>query len=489
MPESEHDAADAWRSERMIPDRILLPLIVASALFMETLDATVLATSLPAIAEDFGESPITLKLALTSYLLSLAVFIPASGWVADRFGVRLVFRGALVIFTLASIACGLSDSIGGLVAGRVAQGIGGAMMVPVGRLVILRSVKKSELVGAFAWFTIPALMGPIVGPLLGGYLTTYFDWRWIFWINVPVGVAGVALATIFFPDIRGETRDRFDTLGFVLAGTGLATFVTGATTIGLGVFPTSIVATLLLVGTSLLSLYIWHSRRTPSPIIDLKLLRLTTFRTSIVGGLLFRTGAGALPFLLPLMLQLAFGMTPFESGALTFVMAIGAIAMKFIAVPILRIFGFKRVLIASALLAGLLTAAPAGFVQSTPVAVMLAILVLGGFVRSLQFTCLNSIAYDEVPSESVSRASAMTSVGQQLAMSIGISVAAIALSATSAGGAIVRGDFVVPFILIGSIGALSALVYWRLPPQAGEEISGHRRKIMTETDVVEISER
>lgn len=474
----------------MIPNRILLPLIVASALFMETLDATVLSTALPAIAADFGESPINLKLALTSYLLSLAVFIPASGWVADRFGVRFVFRAALIIFTLASIACGLSNSIGELVAARVVQGIGGAMMVPVGRLVILRSVKKSELVSAFAWFTIPALIGPVMGPPLGGFITTYFDWRWIFWINVPVGIIGVVLATIFFPDIRGETRERFDGLGFFLVGVGLATFVTGSTTIGLGVLPTPVVVTLLVVGGSLLGAYVWHSLRVTSPIIDLRLLRLHTFRASIVGGFLFRLGVGALPFLLPLMLQLAFGMTPFESGAVTFVMAIGAIAMKFLAVPILRRFGFKAVLIASAVITGLFTAAPALFTLSTPIAVMLGVLMVGGFVRSLQFTSLNSIAYDEVPSDRVSRASAMTSVGQQLSMSIGISVAAISLSLTSGGGEdIVRGDFVIPFIIIGLIGAMAALAYWRLPADAGEEISGHRRQVMTETDVVEVPDR
>jgi len=471
----------------MIPDRILLPLIVASALFMETLDATVLSTALPAIAADFGESPITLKLALTSYLLSLAVFIPASGWIADRFGVRLVFRLALGIFTLSSIACGLSDSIGQLVAARVCQGIGGAMMVPVGRMVILRSVKKSELVSAFAWLTVPALIGPVLGPPLGGFITTYFEWRWIFWINVPVGILGFVLATIFFPDIRGEKRERFDGPGWFLVGVGLATFVTGSTSIGLGVLPYPVVIALLAVGATLLVLYVRHSRRTANPILDLGLLRYATFRASIAGGLLFRIGAGATPFLLPLMLQLAFGMTPFESGLVTFVVAIGAIAMKFLAVPILRRFGFKAVLITTALVSGAFTAAPAAFAVGTPVAVMVAVFLVGGFFRSLQFTGINSIAYDEVPTDGISRASALSSVMQQLAMSIGISVAAITLTATSGGGdEIVRGDFVVPFIVIGLICAASALVYRRLPAGAGSEISGHRRRLIAETELAEV---
>ncbi|MBN8998400.1 MAG: MFS transporter, partial [Rhizobiales bacterium] len=201
---------------RLPPDRILLPLIVACALFMENLDSTVLSTALPTIARDFGVSPIHMKLALTSYLLTIAIFIPASGWMADRFGARLVFRLAIILFTAGSICCGFSDSIGAIIASRVLQGIGGAMMVPVGRLVILKSVPKSELVGALAWLTVPALIGPVVGPPLGGFITTYFDWRWIFWINVPIGVLGIVLATLFVPDVRGEERVRFDTLGFVL---------------------------------------------------------------------------------------------------------------------------------------------------------------------------------------------------------------------------------------------------------------------------------
>ncbi len=472
----------------MIPDRILLPLIVASALFMETLDSTVLATSLPAIAADFGESPIHLKLALTSYLLSLAVFIPASGWVADRFGARNVFRVALLIFILASIACGLSTSIGEIVAARVAQGIGGAMMVPVGRLVILRSVKKSELVGALAWFTVPALLGPVLGPPLGGFITTYFDWRWIFWINVPVGLLGILLATLFFPDIRGELREKFDGRGFLLAGVGLATFVTGLTTIGLGVLPAGWVVGLVAIGISLLAGYVWHSRRVANPILDLRLLRLVTFRSSFTGGLLFRIGVGALPFLLPLLLQLAFGMTPFELGMITLATAAGSMAMKFIAAPILRRLGFKTVLIATALIASVFTLTLIAFTSSTPVGVMVAVLLVGGFFRSLQFTSLNSIAYDEVPANRISRASAMMSVMQQLGVSIGISVAAISLTLTSGGDPVVRSDFAIPFVVIALIAASSTLVYRRLPANAGSEMSGHRRPVLTETDVIEVPE-
>ena len=210
---------------RMLPLRILVPLIVACALFMENLDATVLSTALPAIAHDLHQSPIQLKLALTSYLLTLAIFIPASGWVADRFGTRIVFRLAILIFALGSALCGFAGSIGALIAARALQGVGGAMMVPVGRLVILRTIPRAEFVGALAWLTMPALIGPVVGPPVGGFITTYFTWRWIFWINLPMAAIGIVLATLFIPNVRDETVKPFDYIGFVLSGVGLATLV------------------------------------------------------------------------------------------------------------------------------------------------------------------------------------------------------------------------------------------------------------------------
>ena len=309
----------------IIPLRILVPLIVACALFMENLDATVLSTALPAIARDLHQSPIQLKLALTSYLLTLAVFIPASGWVADRFGTRIIFRLAILIFALGSALCGLADSFGTLVAARAFQGIGGAMMVPVGRLVILRTIPRSELVGALAWLTIPALLGPVLGPPVGGFITTYFHWRWIFWINLPMAVLGMVLATLFVPNVRGETISRFDYLGFVLSGIGLAGLVSASAALDAAGVPLWIVVVLFVVGSILVVLYVFHARRTASPILDLRLLRYPTFRAGIVGGSFFRIGVGAIPLLLPLQLQLGFGMTPLNSGLLTFVAAVGAI--------------------------------------------------------------------------------------------------------------------------------------------------------------------
>jgi EmrB/QacA subfamily drug resistance transporter len=457
-----------------MPARILLPLIVACALFMENLDSTVISTALPAIAADFGESPIHLKLALTSYLLSIAVFIPASGWLADRFGARTIFRLAIVIFTAGSILCGLSGSIGEIVFARIVQGIGGAMMVPVGRLVILRSVSKVELVGSLAWLTVPALIGPVLGPPLGGFITTYFEWRWIFWINVPIGVLGLILATLFIPNVRGDVPVKFDIRGFILSGAGLAAFMAGSTTLGLGLLPIPIVLTLLVVGAALIAAYIVHSRTVADPIVDLSLLTIPTFGLSTVGAVLFRLGIGASPFLLPLLLQLGFGMTPFQSGTITFVSAIGAIAMKFVAPPLLRRHGFRNVLVANAVIAGFFVALPAAFTPATPVALMTGLLFISGFFRSLQFTSVNALAFADVPSSRMSRATTLTSVAQQLSISVGISVGAITLELATGGGTITAGSFAPAFLVVGALAVLSVVPFYLLARDAGDEMSGRR---------------
>ena len=459
-----------------MPDRILLPLIVACALFMENLDSTVLSTALPAIAADFGESPIHLKLALTSYLLAIAVFLPASGWLADRHGARTVFRLAIATFTIGSILCGFSNSIGWLVFARVVQGMGGAMMVPVGRLVILRSVEKRELVGSLAWLTVPALIGPVIGPPLGGFITTYFQWRWIFWINIPVGLLGLVLATLFIPNLYGEARVRFDVRGFVLSALGLAAFMTGSTSLGLGLLPLPVTLLLFFGGAALLAAYVVHSRRSPNPILDLSLLRIPTFAMSMTGALLFRLGVGATPFLLPLLLQVGFGLSPFKSGSITFAAAVGAIAMKFAAPPILRHFGFRTVLIWNTVIAGSFVALPAAFTPSTPIALITALLLVGGFFRSLQFTSINALSYADVPPERMSRATTLASVAQQLSLSVGISVGAIALELAthSTGGAIEASSFRPAFLLIGSFTLLSLVPFLRLSHSAGDEMSGRQ---------------
>ena len=473
-PKAEAMPLTSDRIKAALPPQRLVPLIVATALFMENLDSTVLATSLPAIATDLGENPIHLKLALTSYLLALAIFIPASGWLADRFGSRTIFRLAMGVFALGSIGCGFSSDIGTLVAARVVQGMGGAMMVPVGRLVVLRTVDRSQIVDALAWLTIPALIGPIMGPPVGGFITTYLNWRWIFWINIPVAVVGIVLASIHIPNIREEVRRRFDTLGFLLVGPGLAAFLTGATLAGLDLLPVSGVIGLMVGGFLLLVLYVRHALRAEHPLIDLRLLQMPTFRASVTGGFMFRVGVGATPFLLPLLLQAGFGYDAFRSGLTTFAAGIGSLVMKIVASPILRRFGFKRVLVINAVISAVFVAAPGLFGPNTPVILMIIVLVLGGFLRSLEFTSINAVAYADMPAEKLSRATTFATVLQELSGSVGVSIAALGLEATSrlmGGDVLSASHFPWVFGLIGCISVCSAFIFWRLLPLgAGEAL-------------------
>src|SRR6476661_5207396 len=293
---------------RMLAKRIV-PLIVAVALFMENMDSTVIATSLPAIAADIGTSPLTLKLAVTSYLLSLAVFIPVSGWTADRFGARTVFRSAIAVFMLGSIGCALSNSLSQFVAARIVEGMGGAMMTPVARLILVRSVDRRELINAMVWVTLPALIGPLLGPALGGFITTYISWHWIFLINIPIGLIGIVLATIFIEDVRAESPDPFDPLGAVLAGLGIGGLAFGGSLLGLNFLPTGVVVGLIVLGAAATLAYVVHARRTPAPVLDLSLLTIPTLRASVLGGFIYRCGIGAIPFLLPLLFQLGFKLT------------------------------------------------------------------------------------------------------------------------------------------------------------------------------------
>lgn len=466
--------------------RNLIPLIVATALFMANLDATVLSTSLPAIASDLGVNPIHLKLALTSYLLALAVFIPASGWVADRFGAKNVFRAAMAVFALGSIACGLSNSLSTLVASRVLQGIGGAMMMPVGRLLVWRTVPKSEIINAAAWLTIPALIGPVVGPLLGGFISTYFNWRWIFWINIPVAILGIALATRFIPDTREERPEAFDLKGFMLLGPGLSMFLTGATLLGFEYVSAEVVTSLLIGGAFLLGLYIHHAMTDEAPLIDLRLLQIATFRVGLVGGFLFRIGIGATPFLLPLLLQLGFGLTAFQSGMLTFATGVGAMAMKTQAATILRRYGYRRVLIGNAVIAAIFAAIPALFTSTTPALLMTAVFLVGGLSRSLQFTSINTISYADIVPERLSRATSFAAVGQELSGAVGVALAALGLEIMMGvyGQTTMSAHMFAPvFVAIALVSALSILSFRQLPAGAGSDLLTTRadeRKVVAE---------
>jgi EmrB/QacA subfamily drug resistance transporter len=471
--------------------RYFVTLIVAVALFMENMDSTVIATSLPTIARDLGEDPIALKLAITSYLLSLAVFIPLSGWVADRFGARTVFRAAIVVFTLGSAACGFAHSLLDFVLFRIIQGMGGAMMVPVGRLVILRTVPKAELISALAWLTIPALLGPVIGPPLGGFITTYVSWRWIFWINIPMGILGVILATHYVANIREHELPPLDIKGFILSGIGLAGLAFGFTTIGQGLLPMQMVIALLTVGVIGCWLYVLHARKAPAPLIDLSLLRVKTFYASVVGGFIFRVGIGATPFLLPLLLQLGFGLTAFQSGLLTFASAVGAMAMKATAAPILRRFGFRSVLVINAVVSGMFIASIALFTPVTPHAVIFAVLVVGGFFKSLQFTSINSLAYADIEPRAMSRATSFASVAQQLSLSAGVAIGALVLEIQRhrrLGMEVQSSDFTTAFIVVGAISAASALIFMMLPKSAGASLSAPARPLAAAREPGSIAE-
>ena len=456
-----------------LPEGRLLPLIIATGLFMENLDATVLSTALPTIARDFGSSPIHLKLALTSYLLSLAIFIPASGWMADRFGARTVFRAAIVVFGIGSIACGFSNGLAELVVARVLQGMGGAMMTPVGRLVILKTTPKHDLVNAMAWLTIPALLGPICGPPVGGFITTFFSWRWIFWINIPIAVVGFVLTTLHVPNVREDEHRRFDLIGFLLVGPGLAALLTGSTLAGLGMVDPATTVAVVTSGAILLALYVRHALIVEFPLIELRLLRFASFRASIGGGFLFRIGVGATPFLLPLLFQLGFDFSPFQSGLLTLSTGLGAMMMKTLAARILRRWGFRRVLVTNAVISSVLVAAPALFHVGVPVVAMAAILLVAGFVRSLQFTSINVSSVSDVPPALMGRVTSFTSVVQELAGSVGVSVAALGLEASMrASGTTTIGSQLFPpvFLLVGGIAMLSTFSFWRMPRDAGNNM-------------------
>lgn len=454
----------------------LMPMVVASALFMENFDSAVIATSLPAIARDLALDPVVLKLALTSYLLSLAIFIPVSGWLADRFGARPVFQSAILIFIGSSLACASAQSLEHLIVARAVQGIGGAMMVPVGRLIVLRSVPKAKMVDALAYLSIPALMAPMIGPPIGGFVTTYFDWRWIFWINLPIGFLGLLLAQRYMPNIRAETRRRMDWRGFALAGPGVGALISGLTLAGTDVVPLWLAQALIASGAGLLIFYFRHALTVDQPLLDLRLLKLPTFRTSVVGGGLFRLGTGAIPFLLPLMLQVGFGLTPFESGMITFAGAVGAILMKFAARPVLRRFGFRHVLTYNALICAAMIALYALFTPETPHLIIALVLLAAGFFRSLQFTCLNASAFADIDEKSMSGATAMVAVAQQLFLSTGVAMAAFILETLrgqEAGAQLTPGDFSIAFLVVAALTAVAAIMHGRLPRDAGRAVSGH----------------
>jgi EmrB/QacA subfamily drug resistance transporter len=464
--------AGASRQTRMRP----LALMVATAFFMEQMDSTVLVTALPEIARSLHADPLHANLTLTAYLISLTAFIPASGRIADRFGMRNVFSAAILVFTLASVLCSLATSLEMLVAARFLQGIGAAMMSPVGRLLLLRSVPKSELVHAMAWVLTPTMIAPIAGPLVGGFLTTYASWRWIFYINIPVGILGIAMAWWLVRDEERPPPRRFDRNGAILCGLALSGLVIGLEMLVHGLGEIAALA-VLGIGVAAGLGYLGHARRHDAPVIDLTLMRIPTFAIATWAGIFFRIAIGAFPFLLPMMLQLGFGMSAFESGVITFASGISALAVKLATIPMLRRFGYRRTMIANSGACALFLLLCAAFRPDWPVAAIYGVVLLGGFVRSLQFNALGTIAFADVETARMSDATSLHSMVQQFSAVLGISIAAAALAlSVGARGAQVAAlsDFSVAFAVVATTALVSAILCARLAPDAGRELSGAR---------------
>jgi EmrB/QacA subfamily drug resistance transporter len=468
------------RSERP-PDRQenrlsrATPLILATAIFMENMDSTVIATSLAAIAADIGTDPISLKLALTAYLVALAIFIPISSWMADRFGARRVFRIAMLVFMIGSIGCALSGSLAQFVVARFIQGMGGAMMGPVARLVLVRMTPRHQLVDAMAWLTIPGLIGPIVGPPFGGFLTTYFSWHWIFIINIPIGLLGMALVGLALPNEARNRPRKIDGKGFVLAGLAFALFAFGCSVISLPALPPIYGMVAAAAGIGLGYFYVRHALSTEYPLLDLRLLRLPIFRVSVVAGSFFRLGQGAVPFLFPLMLQLSFGLSPFQSGMVTFAAAIGALAAKLVANWIFKSWGFKYPLVISTLVSTLGISVMGLYVPETPIPLILGILVFTGFWQSTFWTGSNAFVFADVEDKDAGQANVISQVWGQLMFAMGVALGGGTLELAHrlrGGDELALADFHFAFFVVSAVSAIAVVMFMRLPRNAGHQLIG-----------------
>jgi EmrB/QacA subfamily drug resistance transporter len=441
---------------------------------MHQFDGAVITTALPSMAASLGEDPLKLNLAITCYLLSLAVFVPISGWMADRFGAKPVFISAILVFTTSSFMCGLSHSLAELVIWRTLQGIGGAMMTPVGRVIVVKSVPKLELVKAMNYVTIPAVLGPVIGPSVGGFIVTYFSWPWIFFLNLPIGLLGIVLVRAYIPDIREENVAPLDLRGFVLIGLALGGLVFGFSALGRSVLPRPVVIASLTGGAICALFYLLHARRKIDPIIDLGLLRFRTFAASIWGGSLFYLGTTSQVFLLALMLQLGFGFSAFHAGLVTLASAFGSVVMRFTFRPILRVFGFRWLLICNALLTGIYLIACGFFDVATPLVVIVLVLVVGGFSRSVQFTAVQALQYAEMPTALMSRVTSFAAMTQQLSQSFGVGLTALVVHFSLTWhdrATMLPEDVALGFFTIGLLALASIMIFLRLPPEAGAELT------------------
>ena len=456
-----------------------LPFIVAATFFMEYLDTTIVATALPQMARSFAVGPNEVSLGMTAYMLTMAVFIPVSGWIADRFGSRTVFGGALVLFTVASVLCGLSTGIGFFTAARVLQGLGGAMMVPVGRMIVVRNTDKSRLMKAISTITWPAIVAPVVGPTVGGFITTYASWHWVFFLNVPFGLAVLAAIAKYVPNQRSGVRRSMDIGGFVLSGTALIALLYGTELASRQDARIAYAAGFILAGVILGSIAVRHFRRVRNPLLDLTTLGVPTYAVTVLWGSATRIGIEAIPYLAPLLFQIGFGLSAFQSGLLLLATAVGNLGMKVFTTPILQRFGFRTVAMFAGAAAAVIVAAYGWLIPSTPLAVMLVVLFVYGLARSLQFTTLATLAYADVDDRHKGPASTLWSVAQQMTMGMGIAFGALCLRISTALGAapgreaqaFALGDFRWAFVAAGVLIAVSILGYARLPVDAGNAIA------------------
>ncbi len=457
----------------MVDKTRVIPLLVACAVGMEMIDATVIATALPAIAADFDVRPLTLAVAVTSYMLSLAVFIPISGWVSDRFGSRNVFQAAIVLFLAGSVGCAFADSVPELVFARVIQGIGGSMTTPVGRLVLVRTVPKERLVDAMALVAIPALVGPLVGPPLGGFIVENYSWRWIFWINVPIGMIGLLLGALVLPRDEHRASSPFDLTGFALIAIGLSLLMAGLETAGRGVVGGAVTAGLIVAGAVLMVLYVLHARRAEKPVIELKLLKVRTFSSTVLGGFLSRSGMGALAILTPLMLQVGYGFSPLEAGILSVSAAVGAMGAKSAVTRIIAAAGFRRTLLWFSVATGA-SIVPMGFTRPDlfPLGIVVLLLV-SGVARSVLFTTMQTLTYADVDDEHMSQATSFASVAQQLSLATGVAVGTVLVHLFAGFGFVQAGGqpapfaFSLAFIVVGLMSMSSVISFRTLPANAG----------------------
>jgi EmrB/QacA subfamily drug resistance transporter len=458
--------------ERPLSVKRLLPWLVAVAFFMESLDTTILNTAVPTISKALGVTVLSMKAVLASYTLSLAVFIPISGWMADRFGTRRVFAAAIGLFTLGSLLCGLTSNIHLLVACRLLQGVGGSMMVPVGRLTLVRTFPKSELVRAMSFVSIPALIGPMLGPLTGGLIIAYLPWRAIFFLNIPIGIAGLVLVYLHLPDYREANTKPLDLLGLILFGSGVALLsyvleIFGEHTLSLGE-----VLGLLAISLALIGGYGLHAARTPFPLLQLQLFRIRTFAAAVGGSFVTRLGIGGVPFLLPLLYQIGLGLTPVQSGLLIMPQAIAAICSKFLLPSMLGRFGYRNLLIGNTVVMGSLLMLFATIAPGSPIWLIVVQAFVYGALTSTQYTSMNTLVYADIPEGSASNASSIASTLQQLSISFGVAAAGLTTTfflpdaAHAYAGAIIPGLHKA-FLALGAFTILSTLVFARLKRDDG----------------------